>query len=186
MIKKINQLSIVYFVMVSCASNAQKIVESSENEYYKADKKIDLTEDKSIILTEDEFYLTEDCVYYNSYSDENNFQYNYLGSFGSNLEYVIVEKIDYNSSDFFVVEKKDCRKKELFGYPYFFNDYLITVNKSSVTDYESYITIFELKSELKLIKKIKLPENIIVKEVKMKNKKIFLLDIHESFFKLNL
>jgi hypothetical protein len=185
--KKMYLLNLMFFSTNIFVVTAQDINNSSKDEFILADINQTLTIDKNIIMCEDRVQINKSCIFNNMYEDEINYQYNYLGSFGNQLKHVAIEKVEYNGTDYFLVEKDNCKVTELRGFPYLFENYLITVNKSRTTDYENYISIFYInKSKIDFLKKIELPKNIIVKDVKLKGQEIYLLDINDDYWKLTI
>ena len=172
-------------LVVTGACESQTIISCSKNDYLKGFGNGYFQKDKTIKIYKDRIILNKSYILKSNSYDEDFYNYKYVGSFGINLNYIVIEKEDYNGSTFFIVDKqKKYAKYDIQGKPYLFKDFIITINIEETTDNQNWLNIYSISDELVVIKKIDLKENIIVKEIRLKGSEIYLNDLNNKFWKI--
>jgi hypothetical protein len=176
---------IISLLFITGFCESQTIINSSKLEYQKATQSNYLIKDKSVKIYKDKVVLAKNHILKNNYSDEDFFEYKYLGSFGNLYKYIVIEKEDYNGSTFFVVDKeKKYKKYEILGRPHLFQNFIVAVNMEATTDNKNILNLYKVNGNLEFLKKINLPEDIVVKDVKVLDYYIYITDINDKFWKI--
>ncbi|PIF33121.1 hypothetical protein CLU81_3696 [Flavobacterium sp. 9] len=178
---------LIILLLITGFCESQSVINSSKLEYQKAIKSNNFVKDKNVKVYKDRLVLGKNYALKNNYSDEDFFEYKYLGSFGDSYKYIVIEKEDYNGSVFFVINRdKNFLKYEIPGKPYLFEDFVVTVNIESTTDNKNILCFFKTNEAQKVFKKINLPEGIIVQEIRLLDCNIYINDINNKFWKIKI
>jgi hypothetical protein len=176
-------LFLILLLAVNGTCESQTIITCSKNDYLKGIEKNHFKKDKSIKIDKDRIILNKHFILKNNLSDEDFYNYKYLGSFGVSLNYVVIEKEDYNGSTFIIIDKqKKYKKYDIQGKPYLFKDFIITVNIEDTTDNQNVLNFYKISNEIVFFKKMNLNENVIVKNIRLLNSEIYLNDINDKFW----
>jgi hypothetical protein len=178
-------LFLIFLIGITGACESQTIISCSKNDYLKGTENTHLLKDESIKIYKDRIILKKRYILENNSSEEDFYNYKYKGSFGIKLNYIVIEKEHYNGSTFFILDKqKKYAKYDIQGQPYLFKDLIISINIEETTDNQNVLNIYRISNELVFIKKIDLNENIIVKDIRVKNSEIYLNDSNNKFWKI--
>jgi hypothetical protein len=176
---------IILILFLYCGlSSAAQVLNSNEGLFSSANPHDVLNIDSTISVYKDSIHLDSETVYKNDYSDDNYHKYIYLGLIGKQLS--LIEKQTYNGSTFIVFDKRNRKDSNLNGKPYKFGDYIITINIESTTDNKNCLSIYRLTYKLNFLKIHKLPKDIIVQNIKMKGKSIFLEDSNSNYWEIKI
>lgn len=173
-------------IVYSSLCKGQTLISIAENDYLKAFESETLVIDKNIKISKNKILIDKKLTLKNNLTDEDYCNYKYLGSFGTLLNLIFIEKEDYNGSTFFVIEKvgKKYNKVNILGKPFLFEGLMITINVEKTTDNNNFLGIYQLNKSLIFLNKINLGENIVIKELRILNSEIFIKDINNKFWKI--
>jgi hypothetical protein len=120
-------------------------------------------------------------------SDENFVKFEELGIIKNSI--IVIQKTEYNSEKYILLETKNCRQLILEGYPLRVENtekYIVLNNPG--TDEAFNIQILEYKNDFFEIKHIiSIPKEIIRKRIlKVDTKEVFIMDIENRIWKAKL
>jgi hypothetical protein len=179
MISTINAQSKRQFTKVSNSVNEQKLCEV-------VIEKINTKKNKGCLIYKrnDNF----EAKYCDDNSEENYLEFDELGKI-KNTEIIVVNKFTYNEEFYILINPKESKTLTLFGFPLRIeNTSKFLVYNNPATDIPYSIQILELKNgEMKIIKEIICPNNIIIKKVLRVNEtEIFILDNKNQTWKTSI
>lgn len=128
------------FVLFQCQS--VELQKSSEKEFLigsTSTPKEMLKKNAFLTTTKKGIYYKDKLIFRNILTDEEYSEYSYLGEC---FDQSLIMQQDYNGSYYFLYDTINKKKSDIGGKPFFFNDYLLTINEDSTTDNKDYLTIW--------------------------------------------
>jgi hypothetical protein len=123
-------------------------------------------------------------------SEEDFYEFTYIGDFDNKHLMKVVQKAFYNGYEYLIINTKNqCKITTLLGKPYVFGSYIINFNESETTDAKKVIEIWRLSErQILKVRDFQFSQSITFVDVRIsKTKKEFLLkDTDGKFWKFIL